>query len=819
MTTRIDVEALRAHTDIVDVINAHVPLTKNGAEYEACCPFHSEATPSFKVNRAKQFYHCFGCGAHGDVISFLQEYLGLSFVDACRQLGAQTPDQGGQGNAQPTQRALEREQKRSPWAPIMPVPDNVPEPPKAHVKRGRPEQVWRYRDANGATLGYVYRFRTSDGGKEVLPLTWCRNVDGELSWRWMAFPEPRPLYGLDDLAARPEAPVLLVEGEKCRDAAAAQLPGRVVVSWPGGGKAVSKVDFAPLFGRDVICWADCDAKRVPLTKAERESLGSAEAIAQAQAEKPLSPEADQPGTKTMTQIASILHANGAHVHLVTIPAPGDKPDGWDVADAIAEGMTGEALEKYILDNALPFTPLKSPLAAAGTGGKAVSADDSGGLPPAPPAGAGECYSGDNRNAWRRELLRRDDKLIDCRENVYLMLRHHPVWAGVLWADDFARKIVRRKPAPWDNPSSFVPGSEWGEDDDLRLGLWLAQNERLLVRSAEVLASAVGWAARESHWHPVQEYLDALEWDGIERSNDWLTDFLGVRKTPYTMLSGRLFLTAMVARIYQPGCQMRAMPIVEGFQFRGKSTALRILGGQWFGDTVLDLNNKDAYQLIQGRWVYEIAELDSFNRAETTRIKAFISSRDDRFRAPYDRAPRDWPRQCVFVGTTNQDEYFKDPTGNTRYWPWRAEEVDQINLDGLDNVRDQLFAEAVMMYRRGDRWHPTREEQQRLFEPEQSAREIADPWEARILAWLRGSVATRVTVNDILDECLKIEPGKVDSARQMAVRIGIAMKRIGWLKRRASDGDRGYYYLRPEGWSSSGSQSNDDDSYGGGNVPF
>ena len=89
----------------------------------------------------------------------------------------------------------------------------------------------------------------------------------------------------------------------------------------------------------------------------------------------------------------------------------------------------------------------------------MSADDSGVLPPAPPAGAGECCSGDDRNAWRRELLRRDDKLIDCRENVYLMLRHHPVWAGVLWADDFARKIVRRKPAPWDNPSSFVPGSE------------------------------------------------------------------------------------------------------------------------------------------------------------------------------------------------------------------------------------------------------------------------------------------------------------------------------------------------------------------------
>ena len=188
----------------------------------------------------------------------------------------------------------------------MPAPADAPEPPKANVKRGLPERVWCYRAGDGAVLGYVYRFKTSEGGKEVLPLTWCRNDEtGEVEWHWMAFPEPRPLYGLDALAARPEATVLLVEGEKCKDVGAEQLGDLVVVTWPGGGKAVKKVDWSPLFGRKVIQWADCDAKREPLSKAEKDALASPEAIAEAQAAKPLLPEADQPGVKTMAQIAAI----------------------------------------------------------------------------------------------------------------------------------------------------------------------------------------------------------------------------------------------------------------------------------------------------------------------------------------------------------------------------------------------------------------------------------------------------------------------------------------------------------------------------------
>jgi len=346
---RIDTAALLARVDIVQVIDGYVPLTKNGAEYEACCPFHNEASPSFKVSPSKQFYHCFGCGANGDAIKFLREHQGLSFRDAVAQLGGDRPMSDLPAVHAPLPA---REVKRSPWVPMV-APLDCEAPPKAHVKRGLPERTWCYRDETGAVLGYVYRFRTSDGGKEVLPVTWCVNNDTqEQEWHWMSFAVPRPLYGLDKLAARPDAAVLLVEGEKCADAAQADLPELVVVSWPGGGKADGKVDFSPLFGRKVITWADADAKRVPLTPAEREA-------GLTQDSKPLLPEDEQPGVSTMARIRERLLAAGSKVWNVELPPAGAKPDGWDVADAIEEGICGADLAEFVRRKARSVVPVRS----------------------------------------------------------------------------------------------------------------------------------------------------------------------------------------------------------------------------------------------------------------------------------------------------------------------------------------------------------------------------------------------------------------------------------------------------------------------------
>lgn len=338
MKERIDTASLLARVDIVEVIDRYVPLQKSGAEYEACCPFHTEKSPSFKVSPSKQIYHCFGCGANGDAIRFLQQHQGMSFRDAVAALGGNLPDAG----LAPVPAPARRVEKRTPWTPIMPAPVDAPLPPRAHLVRGLPESVWCYRDAAGLVLGYVYRFTRSGGGKEVLPLVWARNEDtGVVDWHFMAFPEPRPLYGLDRLAANPDATVLLVEGEKCADAGAAELPDLVVVSWPGGGKADSKVDWSPLAERKIITWADADAKREKLSRAE-------EAAGVDPLSKPLLPEDQQPGIETMARIRGRLRELGcSKIWDVHLPPPGSKPDGWDIADAVIDGMRGLQLAAWI----------------------------------------------------------------------------------------------------------------------------------------------------------------------------------------------------------------------------------------------------------------------------------------------------------------------------------------------------------------------------------------------------------------------------------------------------------------------------------------
>ena len=327
---KIDTRHLIASVDIVQVIeNAGVALKESGAEFEACCPFHTESSPSFKVSPTKQIYHCFGCGANGDAIKFLQEFSGKSFKEACVALGATDVEVGaGVGAAQPVQRAPVRPKAEPEWVAQPAAPDDAPAPPRAHPYRGLPTHVWPYLSAHGQALGFVYRFTKSDGGKETLPMTWCKNVKtGAAEWRWMGFSERRPLYGLDRLAARPDAPVLVVEGEKCADVGRDLFPKRVVISWSGGGKAVLRADWSALAGRDVTLWADCDAKRVRLSPAQVEA-------GMVQAEQPLLPEIEQPGVATMLKLGEHLNNIGVRtLEWVPIPAPGERPDGWDVADA------------------------------------------------------------------------------------------------------------------------------------------------------------------------------------------------------------------------------------------------------------------------------------------------------------------------------------------------------------------------------------------------------------------------------------------------------------------------------------------------------
>jgi len=319
---------------------------KSGAEYTSINPTRNDSHPgSFSINIFKGKWKDFATGDSGNDPVSLYAYLfhhndqGAAAKELSDQLGVSTQakkyTQVKKNPPSSDLNPVSGKSSQSDWLPVIP-PDNVPEPHKAHIKRGFPEQIWCYRSSEGAALGYVYRFKTSDGGKVTLPLSWCRNrVTGAEEWRWMAFSIPRWLYGLDRLEVKPDAPVLIVEGEKCADAAADELPHLACVTWPGGSKAVDKADWSPLAGRDVIIWPDCDS--------QRNKAGD------------YLPFSEQPGMAAANRIADKLLAMACRVWMLDIAEPGEKTSGWDIANAIDEGLRGEELRLYIRANARLLT--------------------------------------------------------------------------------------------------------------------------------------------------------------------------------------------------------------------------------------------------------------------------------------------------------------------------------------------------------------------------------------------------------------------------------------------------------------------------------
>ena len=311
-----------------------------------------------------------------------------------------------------------------------------------------------------------------------------------------------------------------------------------------------------------------------------------------------------------------------------------------------------------------------------------------------------------------------------------------------------------------------------DTDVSQLQEWL-QHAGLEKIGRETTHQAVDLRAQERAFHPVYDYLDSLRWDGQARLKTWLTRYLGADASPYHDGIGPMFLTAMVARIFEPGCKADYMLTLEGPQGARKSTACEIVGGEWYSDNLPDVTDgKDVSQHIRGKWLIEIAELSATSRAEDAALKAFISRPVERYRPSYGRKEVIEPRQCVFVGTTNKSTYLRDETGGRRFWPVK---VGTVDTDALAQDRDQLFAEAVQAYRSGSKWWPNDAFEQKHIKPQQEARFEHDAWEDNIRKFLDGRQT--VTVGEVAKEGLSMETQKIGTADQR--RIMAAMEHLGW----------------------------------------
>ncbi|NTX17730.1 DNA primase [Myxococcus sp. CA056] len=388
-----------------------------------------------------------------------------------------------------------------------------------------------------------------------------------------------------------------------------------------------------------------------------------------------------------------------------------------------------------------------------------------------------------------------NKIRNSEANVFAVLLNSPEWRGVLRFNESTKQLE-------------IEGGPLGTNPDLEtldvlVANWIQQSSygqlglrpKALTVSQQILA-----VAKRNSYDPVAEYLGGLVWDGTPRLDDMLTTYFGARGEPgYLRAVGSKFAISAVVRALQPGSKVDTVMILEGPQGLRKSTAFRILGGRYFTDAYIDVTNKDSAMLASQYWLIELAELTTFRKSEDQALKAFLTRTEDTYRPPYGRTNVKSPRRCVFVGTTNEDDYLRDPTGHRRFWPVKCSHID---TEALTRDRDQIWAEAVVRFRQGESWWLTSEEaagaeQQAALRAENSG----DSRKEVILKWILEMPADKrpndVTILHVGVEAFSLHPAQVDP--RISREIGAALKALHFTRgqRRMGDGTRPLVYYLPD----------------------
>ena len=365
-------------------------------------------------------------------------------------------------------------------------------------------------------------------------------------------------------------------------------------------------------------------------------------------------------------------------------------------------------------------------------------------------------------------------------NVCHVLRDHPEWRNVIAFNEFNGRKMVINPIPGSRePKKYFKPRELQDKDILVATAWLNRHALLRVNKGMV-ADAIDEVVHESAVNPVKDYLLQCkrEWDGKHRIDTWLETYLNCdpetdSQKQYSREVGLRWLISAVARVFQPGCKADGTLILEGIQGAGKSTAAKILAGaDFFGDNLPPMTSKEASAYVRGRWIIEMAELANVTKAEVEVVKAFISRTEERFRPPYGRNEVCYPRQCVFIGSTNRTDYLRDDTGNRRFWPVA---VAKVKLKQLEADRNQIWGEAVLRYEAGEQWWLSAEVE-RIAQAEQADRLIEDPWTSDVLDKVTGK--SEVSVTQVLHD-MSIDTGRRD--RLMSNRIVSILMQNGWVR--------------------------------------
>lgn len=595
---------------------------------------------------------------------------------------------------------------------------------------GKPDLVHEYLGKNNELLFYVTRY-THSGKKTFVPWSW--STEGK--WVKKLWDAPRPLYGLHNVHKYASKPILIVEGEKACDAASKITQAYVVVTWPSGAQAWNKVDWSPIYGRKVLVW----------------------------------PDADKPGIQAGTMIASMLLDKCAEVKFLN--ADRDHSDGWDAADALAEGWNHKAFSEWAKSVVQVVNKPKSVVPEV--------------MPDREPTRRKQeprevnlniSLSNDpdtvqvpvNRHLLYVELgleMTHDNtRLVMNSGNVVKILKGLPDFKDLVWTDTFYNQVLTK----W-NTGIVRP---WSEIDDIKFYIMLQNVYGFTKISKHHVSDAINDVASNIQKHEPRDWLTGLTWDGEPRVEQFFIKTLQAKDSEYTRIVCKNFLVAMVARIMDPGCKADQMVILEGRQGSRKSTFASIMGGKWFAEANADIGTKDFDMSMQGKLLMEIGELDKMSKADIKTIKNKLSQRIDEYRPAYGRSVQKFPRTCLLIGTTNEDDYLDDVTGARRFFPIIV--GNRIDTEYAESVRDQIFAEALELYKSGYQWH---QEPPRSKEVQESRRK-QDAWEDVIGRWLNErTVPGSFNTHDIWTDALKGEASRLGKPDQN--RIGRCMRILGY----------------------------------------
>ncbi len=357
-------------------------------------------------------------------------------------------------------------------------------------------------------------------------------------------------------------------------------------------------------------------------------------------------------------------------------------------------------------------------------------------------------------------------------------------------NEFTCDIEFMKAPPWD--PLLVHGKLVTDKDEVRLKVYLSQ-KYAFEPNTKLIGEAIIEMSAVNHYHPVCDYIRPIIWDQTSRIEEWLIKSAGSPDNAYTRTVSRKTIVAAVARVFKPGCKFDYMLVLEGIQGLGKSMLISNLSGKWFTEINITETNKDTVDKMRGKWILEVGEMIAARKADVDHLKNFITCASDRARLAYRRNTEDFPRQSIFIGTTNpsgDNSYLRDDTGNRRFWPIECN--GKIDVAWIRENRDQLFAEAYAAFRAGEELYINDENIIQMAVREQEHRQETDAWTPIIIDWLKRA-PSKFTNAQVMIEALGMEKHRIERGGQ--TRVGKILKRLG-LESAQEGREKIRYYLRP-----------------------